>query len=278
MDQPTIQLLSLLGVDNILVFVLALTRIAPLFIIAPVFSSRQIPTQVKVVIAVALAIGLTPSADPGEAIPADTFTLLGLLGVELLVGFAIAFALAAVTAALEVAGTLLDFTVGFSFGAQIDPVSGNQNAVLARMYGLIGVVIFLTIGGDEWVIRGIARSYELVPIGDAPDFARLIAGADRTFGAIFSSALQIAAPVLLALVLADVGFGLLTRVVPQLNVFAVGLPIKVIVGLILIGASFPLVGTWVQRELERSVSSALQSLRVAAVPPPGLHPLAPKAA
>ncbi len=263
MDQPTTQILSLLGVDNILVFVLALTRVAPLFIIAPAFSSRQIPTQAKVVIAVALAIGLTPSAVPADPLEGGTLALMGMLGVELLVGFSIAFALVAVTAALEVAGTLLDFGVGFSFGAQVDPVSGNQNAVLARMYGLIGVVIFLTIGGDEWVIRGIARSYELVPIGEAPDIMRLVAGADRTFASIFGSALQIAAPVLLALVLADVGFGVLTRVVPQLNVFAVGLPIKVLVGMLLIGISLPLVGTWVQRELERSVGAALQSLRIA---------------
>ena len=83
---------------------------------------------------------------------------------------------------------------------------------------------------------------------------------------------------LLALVLTDVGFGLLTRVVPQLNVFAVGLPIKVIVGMILIGVSLPLVGTWVQRELERSVGSALQSLRVAAIPAvPSAPVFAPKA-
>lgn len=263
MDGTTPQLLELLGVDNVLVFVMALTRIAPLFLIAPVFSSRQIPTQVKTVIAVALAIGLTPSAVPEEPLDGGTFALLGMLGVELLVGFAIAFSLAAVTAALEVAGTLLDFGIGFSFGAQIDPVSGNQNAVLARLYGLIGVIVFLAIGGDEWVIRGIARSYELVPVGQSPDVMLLIAGADKTFASIFTSALQIAAPVLLALTLADVGFGLLTRVVPQLNVFAVGLPVKVIVGMILIGVSLPLVGTWVQRELERSVGAALQSLRVA---------------
>lgn len=263
MGGPTPQLLDLLGVENVLVFVLALARVTPLFIIAPVFSSRQIPTQAKAVIAVALAIGLTPAADPGKALDGDTFALLGMIAVEFLVGFAIAFAVSAVIAALEVAGTILDFVVGFSFGAQIDPISGNQNSVLARMYGLIGAIIFLTIGGDEWVIRGIARSYDLVPIGATPDLARLIGGADATFAGIFASALQIAAPVLLALTLADVGFGLVSRVVPQLNVFAVGLPIKVLVGMILIGVTLPLVGTWVQGELEQSVGAALRSLRVA---------------
>ncbi|MBJ7471513.1 MAG: flagellar biosynthetic protein FliR [Solirubrobacteraceae bacterium] len=263
MGGPTPQLLDLLGVENILVFVMVLARIAPLFILAPVFSSRQIPSQVKIVIAVALAIGLTPAADPGKAIEGGTYDLMAMIAVEFLVGFALAFALVAVTAALEVAGTILDFVVGFSFGAQIDPISGNQNSVLARMYGLLGVIIFLTIGGDEWVIRGIARTYELVPIGEVPDTNLLVGGAVETFGSIFASALQIAAPVLLALVLADVGFGLVSRVVPQLNVFAVGLPIKVIVGMLLIGVSLPLVGTWVQSELEQSVGSALRTLRIA---------------
>ncbi len=263
MGGPTPQLLDLLGVENVLVFVMALARVTPLFILAPVFSSRQIPTQAKAVIAVALAIGLTPAADPGHAISGSSFEILGMLLIEFLVGFALAFAVAAILASLEVAGTILDFVVGFSFGAQIDPISGNQNSVLARLYGLIGAVIFLTIGGDEWVIRGIARSYELVPIGESPDINLLIGGAVDTFAAIFGAALQIAAPVLLALTLTDVGFGLVSRVVPQLNVFAVGLPIKVLVGMLLIGVSLPMVGGWVQNELEQSVGAALKSLRVA---------------
>lgn len=263
MGGPLPQLLDLLGVENVLVFVMALTRIAPLFIIAPVFSSKQIPTQAKVVIAIALAIGLTPAADPGKPLEGGTFDLLSMLAIEFLVGAALAYALACLISALEVAGTILDFTVGFSFGAQVDPISGNQNSVLARMYGLIGVIIFLTIGGDEWVIRGIARTYELVPIGSTPDIERLIGGMVDVFGAIFGAALQISAPILLALVLTDVGFGLVTRVVPQLNVFAVGLPVKVLVGMILIGVTLPLVGGWVTRELEQSVGAALRSLRVA---------------
>ncbi|MDQ8046004.1 MAG: flagellar biosynthetic protein FliR [Solirubrobacteraceae bacterium] len=262
MGGPTPQILDLLGVDNVLVFVMVLTRITPLFVMAPLFSSRNIPTQVKVTIAVALAIGLTPVATPDKPLDGSTLAVVGMLGVELFVGFAIAFALAAVTAALEVAGTLLDFTIGFSFGAQIDPISGNNNAVLARLYGLLGVMVFLAIGGDEWVIRGIARSYELVPIGAHPDTNRIISGADTMFAGIFAAALQVAAPVLLALVLADTGFGLVSRVVPSLNIFAFGLPVKMIVGLVLIGISLPLVGTWTEHQLELSVGAALNSLRV----------------
>jgi flagellar biosynthesis protein FliR len=262
MQGPLPQLLQMIGIGDVLVFVLALARVTPLFIMAPLFSSKQMPGRVRVVVALALAMGLTPAADPGHALASGPSAVAGMLAVEFLVGFSIAFALLAITAALEAAGSFLDSAIGFSFGAQIDPISGNNNAVLARLYGLIGLIIFITIGGDQWVIEGMARSYELVPIGEHPDIPRLVGGADRTFVIIFSTALQISAPVLLALILADAGFGLVTRVVPQLNIFSIGLPVKVLVGMLLIGISLPLVGSWVERELERSVGTALQSLRV----------------
>lgn len=262
METPT-TLFDLLGIDNILVFVAVLARIAPLFLIAPVFSSRQIPAQARAIIAVALAIGISPAADPGRALESGTGAVLGMLAVEFLVGFLIAFLLACMMAALEAAGTLLDFSIGFAFGAQIDPLSGNQNAVLARVYGLIGVIVFITIGGDEWVLQGIAKSYELIPAGSTPNILAIIAGADNAFVGILGTALQIGAPVMLALLLTDVAFGLVTRVVPQLNVFAVGLPVKVLVGMALIGVTLPLVGAWVQDEAQRSVDAALKALRVA---------------
>lgn len=263
MQGPAVQILQLLGISDTLVFVAALARVAPLFVIAPMFSSKQLPLQVRAVAAVALAIGLTPAADAGRDLGSGPADVVGMLGVEFLVGFSVAYALLAISAALETAGTFLDSTIGFSFGAQLDPISGNNNAVLARLYGLIGVTIFVTIGGDQWVVEAMARTYELVPVGATPDVGRLVGGADRTFATIFSAALQVAAPVLIALVLTDAGFGLVTRVVPQMNIFSVGLPTKILVGMLLIGVTLPLVGPWVETELQRSVAAALQSLRVA---------------
>lgn len=263
MQGPVPQILQMLGIGDIMVFVAALTRVTPLFIAAPLFSSKQLPPQVRVVAALAMAMGLTPAANPGHAVPSGAADVVGMLAVELLVGFSIAFALLAVSAAIETAGSFLDTGIGFSFGSQIDPISGNNNAVVARFYGLIGVLIFITIGGDQWVIEGMARSYQLVPIGEAPNLGRMVSGADTIFAGIFTAALQVAAPVLLALVLTDAGFGLVTRVAPQLNIFSLGLPAKIIVGMLLIGISLPLLGPWVEQELERSVGTALHSLRVA---------------
>ena len=123
-------------------------------------------------------------------------------------------------------------------------------------------MVFIAIGGDALVIRGLAETYELVPLLEYPVLAAMIDGATEAFVTIFASALQVAAPVVLALVLTDAAFGLITRVVPQLNVFAVGLPAKVLVSIVLVGASLPFVAGMITTELEKSVSAALGSLGV----------------
>jgi flagellar biosynthesis protein FliR len=249
--------------ETLLGFFLVLARISPLFALAPLFSSKSVPRRVRGIIAVALAIGLTPVVTKGAEIPEDIWSIGALIAKELLIGAAFAYVLAALFAALEVAGTFLDTLIGFSFGGLVDPITGNQSAVLARMYALIGVLIFIAIGGDAWVVQGLARTYEVVAIDQAPDVGVLVAGAAGAFATIFLSAIQIAGPVVLALILTDAAFGVVSRVVPQLNVFAVGFPAKVTVGLLLLGVTLPFVGGWLADELQRSVVQALQTLKVA---------------
>jgi flagellar biosynthesis protein FliR len=251
------------GEQQVVGFFAVLARISPLFLLAPLFSSKSIPGRVRGIVAVALAIGLTPVVVQGAKLPTDAWGLAGLLGKEILVGAAYAYTLAALFAALEVAGSFLDTLIGFSFGGLVDPITGNQSAVLARMYALIGVLIFIAIGGDAWVIQGLARTYDVVAIDQAPDVGVLVAGAAGAFATIFLSAIQIAGPVVLALILTDAAFGVVSRVVPQLNVFAVGFPAKVTVGLLLLGVTLPFVGGWLADELQRSVVQALQTLKVA---------------
>ncbi len=252
-----------IGEEQILSFFLVLARVSPLFVVAPLFSSKSIPGRVRGIIAVALAIGLTPVIGANADIPTDPIGFGGIIAKEILVGAAFAYVLAALFAALDVAGSFLDTLIGFSFGGLVDPITGNQSAVLSRMYSLIGVLIFIAIGGDTWVIQGLARTYEVVGIDEAPAIGTLVAGASGAFASIFLSAIQVAGPIVLALILTDAAFGVISRVVPQLNVFAVGFPAKVTVGLLLLGVTLPFVGGWLADELQRSVQQALQTLKVA---------------
>jgi flagellar biosynthetic protein FliR len=256
-------LLEQIGTQHVAAFFLVLARIGPLFVVAPLFSSKMIPVRARGVAAVALAVGLSPIALKDGKVPTDALSLAGLLGKEALVGFAFAFAIAVLFAAVSVAGSFLDTLIGFSYGGLVDPVNGNQSSVLSQLYTLIGVMVFIAIGGDTWMIQGLAKTYDLVGLTQMPAIGAMVGGAQHTFSTIFVSAVQLAAPVLIALIITDAGFGVVSRVMPQLNVFAVGFPAKILVGFLIVAASLPFVAGWIGNQLQQSVMQALQTLRVA---------------
>jgi flagellar biosynthetic protein FliR len=256
-------LLKQIGEQHVAGFFLTLARIGPLFVVAPLFSSKMIPARARGVAAVALAVGLSPIALKGGKVPTDAMSLAGLIGKEALVGFAFAFAVAVLFAAVSAAGSFLDTLIGFSFGGLVDPVNGNQSSVLSQLYTLVGVMVFIAIGGDTWMLEGLAKTYDLIGLTQMPALGALVGGAQHTFSTIFVSAVELAAPVLIALIITDAGFGVVSRVMPQLNVFAVGFPAKILVGFLIVAASLPFVAGWIGNQLQQSVMSALQTLRVA---------------
>lgn len=255
-------LLEQLAGNDLAGFILVLARVTPLFVLAPPFSSPVIPPRVRGIIAVGISIGLAPIALHGQHIPSDPIALAALIIEGLLVGLGFAFSFAVLFAAVETAGSLADLGAGFSYGSQIDPLSGNENSVFAHIYSLVGIAIFLVIGGEAWVLRGLARTFQLVPLSSAPRITALWGGTEQVFSTVFASAVEIAAPVLIALLITDVAFGVVSRVVPQLNVFAVGFPAKVAVALLLVGASMPFVAGWISNQMSTSVGAALGALHV----------------
>lgn len=262
LQQSAQTLITEFGEQRVLAFFLVLARVSPLFLLAPLFSSKMIQMRVKTVIALGLAIGLSPVVSAGTHLPTDMMDIAGLLGKELLVGTAFSYTLAATFAALAVAGSFLDTTIGFSYGSLVDPVNGNQSAVLSSFYSMIGLMVFIAIGGDAWVIKGLAKTYDVVGLLEYPSINHIVASATASFTGIFTSALQVGGPVLLALILTDAAFGMVTRVVPTLNAFQVAVPAKVVLGLLLVGASMPFVADWLGGELQTDVRMALDTLRV----------------
>ena len=257
------QLLQQFGEQSVVGFFLVLARVSPMFVLAPLFSSRLIPARVRGIVAVALAIGLSPVLVKGHHLPTGPADLTWLAGKELLIGMAFAFVVGALFIAVTVAGSFLDTMIGFSYGSLVDPLTGTQSSVLQQAYSLIAVLVFIAIGGDAWMVRGLARTYEVVPLDRLPDLGALIAGVDVAFVAIFTSAVQVAGPVVLALVLTDAAFGLVSRVVPQLNVFGVGFSAKVAVGLLLIVASLPFTAGWLAASVQQSVADAMHMVKAA---------------
>jgi flagellar biosynthesis protein FliR len=256
------QLLGRLAGNELAGFILVLARVTPLFFLAPLFSSAMIPPRVRGIVAVAIAIGLAPVALKGQHVPSDFLSIAGLVVEGLLVGLGFALTLAILMAAVESAGSIIDVVSGFSYGSLINPINGETSAVITRFYALVGTLVFLVIGGDAWTIRGLGRTFELVPLTRAPRLSSLIGGAVEVFSSVFAAALEIAAPVLLALLITDVAFGVVSRVVPQLNVFAVGFPTKVGVAMLVVGASLPFVSNWISNQVSVSVGAALGALHV----------------
>jgi flagellar biosynthetic protein FliR len=256
------ELIQTVGANQTAGFILVLARISPLFVLAPIFSSRMMPARARGVAAVALAVGMAPIAMRDRKVPTDVYPLAELIVKELLIGLAFAFAVAVVFAALSIAGSFLDTLVGFSFGSLVDPITGTQSPVISQIYSLVGVMIFIAIGGDGWMIRGLAETYDLVPLLAFPSLGALVGGANAAFVSIFVSALQIAAPVLIAVTITDAAFGIVSRVSPQMNVFAVGMPAKIIVALLIMGASLPFVAGFLDDSLKTGISDSLKSIQV----------------
>jgi flagellar biosynthesis protein FliR len=257
------ELLRQLAGNELVGFILVLARVTPLFVIAPLFSSQIIPPHVRGIIAVGISIGLAPIALHGQHVPSDPLILLGLVVEGLLVGLGFAFTLAVLMAGVESAGGAIDVLSGFSYGQLINPMNGEESAVISRFYSLVGTLIFLVIDGDAWTLRGLARTFQLVPLTSGPRLSSLVGGAEQVFSTVFTAALEVAAPVLVALLITDVAFGVVSRVVPQLNVFAVGFPTKVAVALLVVGASLPFTANWISNQLSVSVGDALGAMHVA---------------
>jgi flagellar biosynthetic protein FliR len=256
-------LIQQVGASQTAGFILVLARISPLFVLAPIFSSRMMPARARGIAAVALAVGMAPVATAGKTVPLDVFGLGELVVKEVLIGLAFAFAVAVVFNAISIAGSFLDTLVGFSYGSLVDPITGTQSPVLSQIYGLVGVMIFISIGGDTWMIQGLAKTYDLVPLLAFPSMGALIGGANAAFVQIFVSALELAAPVLIAVVITDAAFGIVARVSPQMNVFQVGLPAKILIAILIFGTSLPFAAGYISDSLQTGIVNALDSIKAA---------------
>jgi flagellar biosynthetic protein FliR len=246
---------------DVVAFVLVLSRIGGLFAFAPVFSSRMIPAQVKLLIAGGISLALTPVAMQGQTLPVDSLAIAPLVVKEILVGIAFAVAIGVLSAAVAAAGSLLDTIVGFSFAALVDPIDNAQAAVFGQLYALFATMVFLLTGGDQIMVLGLAKSYDMVPLGSLPPSNHLAALATTGLANVLVIALEIAAPVVIALVLTDIAFALVSRAVPQMNVFQVELPAKVLVGFATVAASLPFVSIHLESWLQQLVVDGLTALK-----------------
>lgn len=225
-------------------------RVAPLFFMAPVFGSAPAPNLFRAALTLALSAAIV--AATGTTLPEAPATLAELAAygaTELVVGAAFAFGLAAAFAAFLFAGRLLDFQLGFGIANLIDPVTRTQAPLIGTGLNLLAVTVFFAMDGHHLLVRALAFSLEQFPPGrfiGSLNFAAVVA----QFGAMFTLGLVLAAPVLFALLLLDLAFALASRTMPQMNVFIIAIPFKIVLGLVVLAASLRYAGAVMMRTYE----------------------------
>ncbi len=216
-------------------FLLVFVRIATIVALLPVFGAQSVPAQVKVGISLIFALLLFAAVRKNAVLPGSdlSFPLFGLLVIkEVMVGLAVGYVASLLFAAVQFAGRLIDTEMGFGFVELVDPLTEEPVTVWGQLQTILFTIIFLVINGHYFMLLAIERSFELVPL-----MAVELPGGRVAFhlvsltGSLFAVALKFSAPIYVTLILSEVTLGAVARTVPQINIFFVGMPIKIVIGL-----------------------------------------------
>lgn len=221
-------------------FLLVFARISGLFSTAPFFGSRNIPTYAKAGMSLLLSYIVFPAVFSAQTvIPEALPAYVALVAGEFLLGLIFGFASSLIMQAIQMAGHILDVQIGFGMVNVFDPQFGQQIPLLGNFKYILALMVFLAINGHHILLSALVASFKLVPVTGVvfpPSLAWFIL--DMVSGA-FAIAFKISLPVLVSLVLADVAFGILARTMPQMNIFVVGIPAKLIIGIFALMMALP---------------------------------------
>lgn len=213
---------------------LAAVRTTAFLFLAPPFSYRGFPSRVKATLGVGIAIALSASVAPGYT-PLATGPFLLALGAQLVTGALLGFLVTVCFAAVQSAGSLIDLFGGFQLAQAFDPGMNVNGAQFTRLFQMVALALLVSSNGYALILAGLARSFTAVPVDGMIALENPVHLLVDTAGQLMLSAVQIAGPLLLVLFLADVGLGLVSRVAPALNAFAMGFPVKIMLTLVLAG-------------------------------------------
>jgi flagellar biosynthetic protein FliR len=223
--------------DLLLAVLLASVRCAAFLMLAPPFANKAVNGRVKAMLSVAMALPVAghlrdtvPAAEPAALITAVV--------QQALVGVVMGAFVALVFAAVQAAGDMLDLFGGFSMASAYDPLMQAQTAIFGKLYAWTSTALLVVTGGHLLILQGFLRSYDVLPLNAGVDTATVARVFTEGVAQLVVSALQIAAPLIAVLFITDIGLGLLSRVAPALNVFAMSFPVKILISLTLAGFTF----------------------------------------
>ena len=243
--------------DVLAALLLGSLRVVGWLLVAPPFAGRAVPAPVKALLSVALALPMLPTLRE-DLPPLEIGPFVGAAVVQVLIGLALGFVCFVLFQAFRTAGDIVDTLGGFALASAFDPLNQSQAAVIGRFQGLLASTLLLVSDGWLVVWHGFFRSYEVLPLGTSFDTAVVASVVTDGIGTMMLSAVQIAAPMIAVLFVADVGLGLASRIAPALNAFALAFPLKILLTLTLIGYTFVAMPSLVAGSAERIGATLLQ--------------------
>lgn len=250
----------------VLSLMLPLARILGLMASAPLLSNRGVPARIRLAIGLAVGMAVIPALPDIPPMPADSWMVLGILAQQALIGVAVGFTMRLFFAAIDLAGEMIGLQMGLSFAVFFSPQTGGQSSVIAEFLNLLTLLVFLALNGHLMLIQVLVMSFEWLPIGEATRSEAWLVIV-RHASVMFSLGVLLSLPIVAALLITNIALGVLTRAAPQLNLFAVGFPVTLSVGFLILFVSLSMFAPMAQLLFERGFEAVNLMLKALAPTP-----------
>lgn len=231
----------------IALFVFPLSRILGLVTMAPIYNNVAMPIQARLMIGLGMALALAPALPPLPSVPAGSWVGLAMVAEQSLIGVMLGLTLRIAFAAVDVAGELIGLQMGLSFATNFDPINGGSTPVIAEFLGMFTSLVFLAMNGHLLTLMVLSESFTLLPISTTPFHSAALSTVVGFGASLFATGVLLALPLITALLVTNLALGVLARIAQQLNLFAIGFPVTLSLGLIVLMLSLPYIGFALER-------------------------------
>lgn len=218
-------------------YLLALVRVLGAIMLNPMLGSARVPMPARVGLCLFVTLIIFPPAASMTPLAVGPLEVAG----ELLVGLLAGFAIALIFAAVQFVGGLINVNSGMGFGGTVDPSLNLGTGAIEQFVSLFALLVFVQINGHHLFLAGLQQLFDTVPVGTVARLPGNVEGLAEIVSGVFAAAIMMALPVLAALVVADLGLAILTRIAPQMNLFALGFPLKIAVALVGLLLALPVI-------------------------------------
>lgn len=240
-------------------FLIVIVRCSGIFLISPFFSSQNIPNRIKIGMTIFLSIIIASTLN--ISIEDLGIPMVILICKELLVGVTIGFISSISVSAFYIMGQIIDMSMGFGMVNVIDPQSRTQVPLMGNFYYMLALLLLITLDGHHIIINSIIDSYKYIPVGEFKLDGDIIYSLIDLISNVFVIGFKLSAPIVAIIFLLDLLLGVMVRTIPQMNVFVIGLPMKIFIGLVIIAATIPMFNAITNGSLNLLIESLYKFLK-----------------